>query len=430
MKKQYSLDYEIERDVDRLHAVEKILDNLEKKPSNADLEQMASYILYGKNEEGKNAVHRKEITDDNRRYSSFRRKSEKTQSLDAILENPLADQNFQDIAERNRTVRGRTTIRRPKGDDPGDSDIPGMVELWESIDALEHTIAVAEGKLAPNPDTPIITQNYRLYQLRHQLIDLRRHQYYLKDFYKPTIHFLNLHQPSPQTYNFDEDAFYWLSLDEWREKTSNCVRRLNLSQNLEDYETRIDEDGNTQVKWMVRQQTFDWENPHHIKILIDHYSSLYQQVWDKPYSWGRTLLFDFDRYYDMCGFSEVRDYIITRRIDRAPYLTIQKELAELYGLHYNENHVGAIATEEVPAKMALAAKKARLLVETPPNKRKECWTCKRKFPADVMFFGKNRGRSDGLGSNCKECEKKRRIRRGQSVHDNRCKDPKEVMFKM
>ena len=58
-KKQYSLDYNIERDVDRLQAVEDILDNLETRPSNNDLELMASYILYVKDENVKNAVQRK-----------------------------------------------------------------------------------------------------------------------------------------------------------------------------------------------------------------------------------------------------------------------------------------------------------------------------------------------------------------------------------
>lgn len=71
MKKKYSLDYSIERDIDRLKAVEEILDTLDTKPSNTDLEQMASYILYGKDEEGKNAVQRGETTDSNKRYNSF-----------------------------------------------------------------------------------------------------------------------------------------------------------------------------------------------------------------------------------------------------------------------------------------------------------------------------------------------------------------------
>ena len=56
MRKSYSLDYNIERDIDRLHAVEDILDHLEKDPSATDLEQMASYILYGKDENGKNSI--------------------------------------------------------------------------------------------------------------------------------------------------------------------------------------------------------------------------------------------------------------------------------------------------------------------------------------------------------------------------------------
>lgn len=71
MKKKYSLDYSIERDTDRLKAIEEILDTLDTPPSNSDLEQMASYILYGKDEDGKNSIQRGETTDSNKRYNSF-----------------------------------------------------------------------------------------------------------------------------------------------------------------------------------------------------------------------------------------------------------------------------------------------------------------------------------------------------------------------
>ena len=92
MKKSYSLDYSIERDIDRLHAVEEILDTLETNPSSTELEQMASYILYGKDENGKNSVQRGETTDSDKRYKSFQRAADKVQSLDEILDNPLGDQ--------------------------------------------------------------------------------------------------------------------------------------------------------------------------------------------------------------------------------------------------------------------------------------------------------------------------------------------------
>jgi hypothetical protein len=56
MKKKYSLDFSIERDSDRCVAVQEIIDGLETDPTPTELEQMASYILYGKDENGQNAI--------------------------------------------------------------------------------------------------------------------------------------------------------------------------------------------------------------------------------------------------------------------------------------------------------------------------------------------------------------------------------------
>ena len=90
MKKSYDLDYSIERDTDRVLAVKEILDTLPTDPKPTDLEQMASYILYGKDENGQNSIHRHETTDDGqRRYSTFARASEKVVSLDELLDNPF-----------------------------------------------------------------------------------------------------------------------------------------------------------------------------------------------------------------------------------------------------------------------------------------------------------------------------------------------------
>ena len=72
MRKAYTLDYSIERDTDRVAAVYDILDTLPTDPNATDLEQMASYILYGKDENGQNSIHRHETTDDGqRRYNTF-----------------------------------------------------------------------------------------------------------------------------------------------------------------------------------------------------------------------------------------------------------------------------------------------------------------------------------------------------------------------
>ena len=433
MKKKYSLDYSIERDIDRLHAVEDILDSLETNPTNTELEQMASYILYGKDENGKNAVQRGETTDSDKRYKSFQRAADKVQSLDEILDNPLADQQtLQKMDERYIYTKKKPTIARPKYDkktgeliDIGDGDVPGMQELWENIDRLDHILAVNEGKVPPDEKTQIFIDSYRLYQFKHMLIDIRRHQYYLKDAYKPTLHFLAITPPKAQTYNLDSDSYYWMSREQWQSRVDNALLS-SISRNIEDYETRINpHTGAEEVKWVVRHQTFDWENPHHIKALLNHYANIYMELMEKLDSWGRTLIYDFDRYFDMVGFSPVREYIVTRRIDKASYGEIALELQEKFGLKYNENHICTILSKEVPEKMATAAKKYRMLLTTPEEERKKCFTCKKLLPRNNYFFATNNSRADHFASNCKECERKKRIAKGgQTAYDRRNKDSK------
>ena len=429
MKKKYSLNYNIERDIDRMEAVKEILNTLPTNPSPAELEQMASYVLYGKDENGKNAVQRGDVIDSDKRYKSFQKAADKVQSLDEILENPLNNQqNLQPFNQRNIYTNKKQTIKRPRRDkktgeiiDRGDMDIPGMQELWSCIDHLEHTYLANKGEIPFNDDDSVLRDDYRIYQLQHLLIDVRRHQYYLKDAYKPTIHFLAIQQPAPQTYNFDADTFYWIPYEEWEKRVSAALLHT-ISKNIEDYETR-EINGKKEVKWVVRHQTFDWENPKHIYALINHYSAIYMQTYDKFNSWGRTLIYDFDRYYDMCHFSPVREFILTCRIDHLSYSKILPLLQEKFGIKYNENHLSNIVSKEIPEKMAKEAKKHRLLLTVPMEERKKCYKCKRLFPRDNLFFSVNRSRKDGLSSNCKECERQQRIvKGGQSENDRRNKD--------
>lgn len=427
MKKKYSLDYSIERDIDRLHAIEDILDTLDTNPTNSELEQMASYILFGKDEEGRNSVQRGEVTDSDKRYKSFQRAADKVSSLDEILDNPMSDQQvLKNFDERYVYTKKKPTITKPKYDkegnliDPGDSEIPGMKELWERIAYIEHVVAANEGKIPFDDTVTILPDSYRLYQLKHQLIDMRRHQYFLKDMFKPALHFLAIKPPQPQTYNWDSDSYYWMTYEQWEERVTNSL--LSIPKNIEDYETR-EIDGKLEVKWVVRHQTFDWTNPKHIRALIDNYSNIYMQLWDKLHSWGRTLIMDFDRYATMAELSPAREYILTRKIDKASYEEIADELQEKFGLVYNSNHISTIVHKEIPEKIAKAAIKHSLEIETPIKERKQCFTCKRWLPKHNLFFGVNSSRKDKLASNCKECERKKRVLRGgQTTHDRRVKD--------
>ena len=64
------------------------------------------------------------------------------------------------------------------------------------------------------------------------------------------------------------------------------------------------------VKWVVRRHTFNWENPLHVRALINNYDALCDQFHEKLDTYGRTLLFDFERYRKMANFTELREYIL------------------------------------------------------------------------------------------------------------------------
>lgn len=192
---------------------------------------MADYILFGKDEKYLNARDRKEILQPKRRYDSWSTKDEKNESLDALLEDPNTAPEIEQKQSGNNGPRYKVfkpEIRRPEYDkdgnmiDPGDSDVPGMVELWERIDKLQERYDMYRGKIPPNDyvkNHPLT--KYQLYKFGHMLIDIRRHQYYLKDSYKPTLKFFNVAPPGRSEIDFESNTGLWLKPEEW------CARKRN-----------------------------------------------------------------------------------------------------------------------------------------------------------------------------------------------------------
>lgn len=434
MKKAYSLDYSIERDCDRVQAVKEILDELPRDPNQTDLEQMASYILYGKDENGKNSIQRNETTDDGqKRYSTFQRASEKVMSLDELLENPLFDhEQVKSPHKRDPYKKPVRTIHRPKYDkktgeliDIGDADIPGMVELWDSIDRLDKWIMQLEGKLPPDEDTLLFDDSYRLYRLKHSLVDLRRQQYDLLDSYKPCLHFQNMDHPKTQFYDLCGDSFYWVPYETWQHKV-NTAYTHRVSKDIKDYETRINEKGETEVKWVVYRHTFDWRDPAQVCAFMNYYQELQLQVGDKLDTYSKTLFWDFDRYRKLAGISDMKNFMIDLKLQKIPYEEIIDQVWIHYGVNFHLNHLSTIFTIEIPRKISKIAAKLQMEQETPDEEKIICFRCGKKLPADPLFFSYNRARKTQFARYCKDCEKQIRIEKGVvAEHDKR-----EKMYKV
>lgn len=417
MKKPYSLDYEIIRDTDRNALVTSILDSLDITPSDSELEQMADYILFGKDEKYMSARDRREISQPKRRYNSWATKDEKNESLDALMEDPnIAPQieaRQQDAGPRYKVFKPE--IKRPTYDkdgnllDPGDSDIPGMVELWAEIDRLQEKLDMYRGKIPANEQVKAHPMsNYQLYKFGHMLIDIRRIQYYLKDSYKPPIRCLNPIMPGKVEIDFSSNTGLWLTPEEW------CARKRNpkpfdLPQpNFQD----APQNAEGKLYWKISDNAIDYENPDHILELLNHYVNLLKHNYDHPESNVMTLLYDLEDLVGKSDLTDVEQFILEQRVAHRNVFIIQKALQE-EGYPMTDLQIRTLSRTKIPRKIAATATRIRLeneaangLIET-----LECSKCRKKLPKHPFYFARSRDKRSGFCSQCKACQKAFRDRK-------------------
>ena len=160
------LDFDIYSDKDRAAAVRQELAALKRPPTQSQLETMANYILFGKDENGQNAVDRKEVQIQTK-YNSYKKKN--TESLEALIESPTF--NEADVQPIHRSI-----YKNPKP--TLDKTLPELQPLLRVIESYESQLE----DLSNLPQTKEVKD--RIYNLKHLLISLRRDQYAVQDIVK------------------------------------------------------------------------------------------------------------------------------------------------------------------------------------------------------------------------------------------------------
>ena len=155
---------------------------------------------------------------------------------------------------------------------------------------------------------------------------------------------------------------------------------------------------------------------------MSYWDLIYDSLYEKLDTYGRTLIWDFEHYVEQAQFSPLRLLLIDLKLKKVMYQDIIDEVERQFGVEYNLNHLSTIINSEIPNKIALVAKRERLLIDTPPDKWQVCSVCGKNLPLDPVFFNKNASRKSGFFTYCKECAKQMRIDRGQTTYDRRLKD--------
>lgn len=397
MKKNYTLNMSIYSDTDRCKAVARILDGLEETPNQTDLEQMADYIICGKDENDENLLQKGLAYLNNTRYGSYKKKSEKSQSLDQMLENDI----HIPTKDKPKYLVKHSTIDRK-----ADAWIPGMRQLWDTIERLTKQIE----ELTPYESD--VSANYRKYKLKHQLVATRLDQYVLKDAYVPEIHFLNIAHPGFNGFNWDSDSYYWMTEEEWRRKLENSYRFYD--KDINHYETRTNAQGVCEVRWPVRRHAFDWENKNHVKCLIKLYSELQLQYGTKLYEWAWTLLMDLQIYSAAIVIPDHWREIYNLVLEGLPTKATISEIYRRHGYKYSINYVNTIIGSKIPERIAAYARRQRAKEEW-QGAMKKCVRCQRTLPRNYLFFCRQ------IKDTCIECGERKFIEDRRKLNDKRYK---------
>lgn len=352
------------------------------------LEQLADYILYGKDvNEEKSAVDKKELIM-TPKYSTYKKKE--PESLDAILENPAHDERTFKNVGRDVYTNPKPTIDREK-----DKDIPGMVQLWDAIDELDLLLKKVSGKEEwAEGEEPKEFSSYSLFKLKHWLIDLRKQQYVIKEEWLQPIRFKSVQRTSNRAIDWYSDAAYARTPIPYDGQDSPT--HWVVTQEDADWEWHV-----------VREHTIDLGNGKHVQELINNYGKLKQDSYEDLQGDMKYILWTLEDLIDSCDFTDVRKDIIVKKIDGQTNVQLHDYLHITYGLDYSANYISTIFTHEICEK--IAQRHAQSLEEwqkkDQPAAWKVCTKCGKRKLANSDNFTKKKSNKDGFNSRCKVCER-------------------------
>lgn len=406
----------------------------EKRPLTEDeLETIANYILWGKDEDGLNATQRKEIQIETR-YKTWTR--DDTESLDALIEQPTFNESAIQRPTEARPRIVRETFDRSKAlKDCPPHMIAVFEDLFRRIDELEICInfyEFAHGKRKEPPRETLVAQfsperiealknkastwnQFKYLKQRHLIVELRREQFTLRDSFTSQILRHTLPEPEPvfEPIDFEAEVPVFplglmgntqtaLIFQEENKLVPSCFQDQELRQIMQYY-------------WSKKEQQrpaiyFDFMDLEHIYELF----KMLEELKDSETTQSLDQLIQTLEYYiARADLDEVQRAILDLKINKTKNADIALEINTKYGKSYTDNYISTIFRQKIIPKINRAAEFHAKVVEnlTFAENFKRCSGCGRILLIDAENFVRKAKSKDGFASKCKVCDKADRQRR-------------------
>lgn len=388
------LDFSLSTAKERAEYVQRYMDPCAHYTAK-ELETISNYLLYGKEEDGKSIVDRKEVQIKTKHNSYARKEAE---SLDALMEKPTFDERcFQRSTTRYKTIK--PTISRTE-----DADVPGLRELWEIIDDIQHLIDVNKGKVEDASVRRLTSAE--LYEYQHYLIELRRQQFILRDSIKPVI--CRTKTNITPVYDEYDEAIIW-DID----GSNFAIAPLGLiteATKLRFYNPRaleeVDYHWNEEAKFVL-----DFRNADHVYELFEEFEGLETDAHLDVESTAAAIIETLNFYRGRANLNDEQKRILELKIRHISNQRICEIITKEFGATHSANYISTIYKQKICHKIADAA---ILHYDYYLNREiatawKKCTHCGEFKLRDTREYMRRARSSDGLSSICKNCDKKRRL---------------------
>ena len=436
------LDFQIDTIEERNQFLNTYLEREEfkKKPLTEDeLETCANYVLWGKDEDGKNVVQKKEIQIKTR-YGTWDKKDE--DSLDALLETPTFNESqiMGPYSVKKRIPREVFSRSKAMKDAP-EALKPVFEQLFYDIDRLDLILNyydLAHGKRKNDPREELLNRftkeeqelfkeesthlnQFKYLKLRHLLVELRRQQFTLKDSYSSMIQRHTIapidYAPEPLTFE-SEIQVYPLGLNAGnKNQISNLIFR----------ESFIPEEYSEEELKQISD--FLWEKKNHISDLefvidfreIEHVYNLFLLYFEledsvlarEVESETDSLLNTLKYYINMADLSEAQAEILDLKMRKIKNQDIADQINKKYNKSYTANYISTIFRQKIIKQINDAAAFHEEIIGNIffPENFKKCTSCGKVLLRDAENFVRKTRAKDGFSNRCKKCDKEERLRK-------------------
>lgn len=396
-----------------------------------DLETMANFILYGKDEDGTSIVDRKEV-EIGTRYSSFKKKG--ILSLEMLQEDVTFDESSISTSLSNKF--NRSVKKAPSFSREENSFIEPLKPLWNEIDKKVAFYEYYKDNKPLSSFSPELQEyllstkapsSLALYKLRHTIIEMRTEQYSIRDQFvhqiQPSV--LARHYYGDESRNeipWQTEGYPVYPLGFYTSKNPN----FDLFTDKESFigGDRKDFKGEAFVPKEKKEDAIvylDFTDPSHIYMLIRYYMELVEAA-DKAVDSTAKMMLDTLEFYIAAAHlkEECLDVLECKKYKMSNVYTTEL-VNKKYGKRHANSYVSTMFKGQICKEIAEAAQLHydTYMARKDESKFKRCNKCGHVKLRDIRNFARKRRASDGLSGRCKECDRIERMKRKEKENQKK-----------